>query len=394
MTLHTDSGIGWDTRPRTRSDDGPDIVVPILRSGVVAREFCRRAEPAEVDAVFERSFYLRSGDLFVCVGEPTIGNGPLTLIADFGVARSVGDLGLYPGQPARVLDRCMAIGDSLKLTFDHCVPWRQPHWPPALSLGELNDLCGVIARRVALESPPESLGRISCDERGGAGETPLARIARPRIARFESWLSSALVEASSTVIPAEATRASPAIARAGTQYTPRQSIGQSSPASAYRQARPVFTGSRLGARPATSTFTRVFAALWPGLLGRDDNPNAIAPIADLVGLGPGLTPSGDDFLVGALALLDALSERKAHAALARAIAAMPRGLTSPLSECLLKTAAAGHLSAALCCAVSAVVSGVPDQAIAAVRKIGHGSGWDMLVGILTALSVVTRDARA
>jgi hypothetical protein len=230
-------------------------------------------------------------------------------------------LGFYPGQPAAMSDRCIAIGDEVRLTFDRCVLWRQPHWPPALSLGELNDLCGVIARRVALESPPESFGRISCEERGGAGETPLARIARPRIARFESWLLDALdTDGSSAAVP--------------------------------------------------------------------------APVADLVGLGPGLTPSGDDFLVGALALLDALSERNAHSALARAIAAMPRGLTSPLSECLLKTAA-GHVSADLCCAVSAVVSGAPDQAIAALRKIGHGSGWDMMVGILTALSVVvTRDARA
>jgi hypothetical protein len=118
-----------------------------------------------------------------------------------------------------------------------------------------------------------------------------------------------------------------------------------------------------------------------------------APIADLIGLGPGLTPSGDDFLVGALALLDALAERKAHAALARAIAAIPRGSTSALSECLLKTAAAGHLSADLCCAVSAVVAGNAVQAVAAIRKIGHSSGWDMMVGILTALHVVTsRDA--
>src|SRR5262249_5457135 len=37
-------------------------------------------------------------------------------------------------------------------------------------------------------------------------------------------------------------------------------------------------------------------------------------VQDLIGLGPGLTPSGDDFLAGALAFLDALAETKAHAA--------------------------------------------------------------------------------
>ena len=119
-----------------------------------------------------------------------------------------------------------------------------------------------------------------------------------------------------------------------------------------------------------------------------------ASITDLIGLGPGLTSSGDDFLVGALALLDALAERKAHAALVRVIAAIPRGLTSALSECLLKAAAAGHVGENLSRAVSAIVSGMPDQAVAAIRKIGHSSGWDVMAGILTTLHVVAmRDAR-
>jgi hypothetical protein len=108
-----------------------------------------------------------------------------------------------------------------------------------------------------------------------------------------------------------------------------------------------------------------------------------------VGLGPGLTPSGDDFLVGALALLDAVGAKTAQAALAQAIIELPRGLTSPLSESLLKTAAAGHFGEHLCCAVSAVVSGKPDQVVVPVRKIGHSSGWDMMVGILTALRAVS-----
>jgi hypothetical protein len=324
MILSTDrwqSGVGRDRRPRKRSDDGPDIIVPILRSGIVAREFCRPGAPADVEAVFERSFYLRFGDMFVCVGEPAVGDGPLTLIADLGVSRALASLGLYPGQPATISDRCITIGDLVQLTFDRCVPWRQPRWPSSRSPRELNDLGSVVARRMALEAPPEGLGRVFCQPEGGAGETPLARIARPRMARFESWLLGAL-ETDSVPITA-----------------------------------------------------------------------SVAPVADLIGLGPGLTPSGDDVLIGALALLDALAEKKAHAALARAVAAIPRGSTSALSECLLKAAAAGQLGADLCCAVSAVVSGAGEEAVAAIRKIGHSSGWDMMVGILTTLrAVATRDA--
>ena len=136
MTLNIDSGqrsAGWDMRPRKRSNDGSDIAVPILRSGILAREWCRHGRHAAVEAVFERSIYLRSGDVFVCIGEPSIGNGALTLITDFGVSRPLTDLGLYPGQPASISDRCIAIGNSVKFTLDRCVAWRQPRWPRSRS---------------------------------------------------------------------------------------------------------------------------------------------------------------------------------------------------------------------------------------------------------------------
>jgi hypothetical protein len=55
-----------------------DGAVAVLRAGVVARDFCRRGGDAEVAAVFERSFYLRSGKEFICIGEPAVGNGPTT----------------------------------------------------------------------------------------------------------------------------------------------------------------------------------------------------------------------------------------------------------------------------------------------------------------------------
>ena len=276
--------------------------------------FADAGSHAKVEAVFERSIYLRSGDMFVCVGEPAIGNGPLTLIADFGVSRPLTSLGLYPGQTASMSDRCIAIGDCGQV---HLRPLRAVAPTAVASLPvarELNDLCGAIARRDSV-----------------------------RVSAGRSWAD--------------------ALSAAG------------------RRGRDATGAHRTSAHCAVRS---------PGCSARSKTHGPItaspAPVADLVGLGPGLTPSGDDFLVGALALLDALSERKAHAALARAIAAMPRGLTSPLSECLLKTAAAGHVGARISsCAVSAVVSGAPDQAIAAIRKIGHGSGWDMMVGILTAL---------
>src|SRR5262245_44428068 len=281
--------------------DAASDVVTIVRSGVLAREFCRQNSHAEVAAVFERSLYLRAGDMFVCLGAPAIGNGPLTLIADFRPAR------LHRDQGASISAQAITIGDAAWFAFDRCEPWQPPRWPLALAPRELIDAGQAIAAGSVIEAPAEGLGRVHAQ---GRGETPLGRIARPRIARFASWLRGAL----------ETDRVSPAEA---------------------------------------------------------------AAVQDLIGLGPGLTPSGDDFLAGALALLDALAETRAHAALAGAINASPRGLTSPLSGCLLRAAAAGHVGEHLHRAIAAVISGEADTAIAAIRNIGHSSGWDMLAGAVT-----------
>jgi hypothetical protein len=150
--------------PRKRPRRCPKIIVPILRSGVVAWRLCRQNPDAGVEAVFERSFYLRSGDVFICVGGPAIGNGPLTLIADFDGLRSLTVFGLYPGQGASISDRRIAIGDRVQLAFDRSALWQQPPWPHSRSLRELNDLCSKIALRPATGFPGMGAGvdHLSC----------------------------------------------------------------------------------------------------------------------------------------------------------------------------------------------------------------------------------------
>ena len=289
-----------------------DVIVPILRSGVLARAFCQSVSRATVEAVFDRSFYLRSDDEFICVGQPNIGNGPSTLIGNLG---RLSDLGLRPGQSAAVDDRQIMIGNSVRLALEQSAAWRSPPWPICPSPVQLTDTCAALARRAAIDAPDEGLARLV----SGTGETlrrqpPLARIARPRIAMFESWLSGVLD-----------------------------------------------AGHAQG--------------------------KACEAVRGLIGLGPGLTPSGDDFLVGALALLDCVGERDAHAALARAIIDALPGSTSPLSACFLRAAAAAHVGETLHRAVSAVIAGDVRAAITAVENIGHSSGWDMMAGVITTLQV-------
>jgi hypothetical protein len=314
MTLADNRTQDWGLSTRdVRAAGSPDVVVPMLRAGALAEKFCRSISRANVEAVFERSFYLRCGDEFICVGEPDIGNGPLTLIGNLG---RLSNLALWPGHSATVCDRHIVIGSSIRLTLDQSESWRSPPWPIRPSPIRLIDTCAALARRAAIDAPEEGLARhVAAVPETSRRQPPLARIARPRIANFERWLSGALDARHSGVM-------------------------------AFEEA-----------------------------------------IQGLMGLGPGLTPSGDDFLVGALALLDAIDERHAHAALARAIIDTLPGSTAPLSACFLRAAAAAYVGENLHRAVSSIIAGDVDAAVAAVENIGHSSGWDMMAGITTTLRV-------
>jgi hypothetical protein len=281
-------------------------VIAIRRCGLLANDICRRGEWGEIAAVFARSFYVRCGENFLCVGEPAIGNGPLTLTADFKIPT----LGLRAGQLVSLSRQHIAISAAAHFVLDGCKPWRPPDWPEPAAPGCLIDACAAISGRGAVEAPPEALAAVVF---GTPGASPaLLRLAAPRIARFRSWLAQAF----------------------------------------------------------------------------DRGPTNGAPIDGVIGLGPGLTPSGDDFLAGALAILDALTEHRVHAALGRAIGRAPSDVTSPLSWCLLKAAAKGHIGERLWDAVAALVSGDASGAIAFIQTIGHSSGWDTLAGMTTTLREV------
>lgn len=297
--------------------DAPARVIPILRSGILAEDMCRRGGRAEVAAVFARSFHLRAGDTFVCVGASAIGNGPLTLIADIGGSVRLTDVGLRPGQRAEISGLHIAVGGAIRFDLEESEPWGPPGWPAALPRDHLAKACGALARRAAVEAPVEGLARLALAPRDPFTEaTPLGRIARKRIAGFESWLCAAIA------------------------------------------------GGRAPLSPES--------------------------IRGLIGLGPGLTPAGDDFLSGALALLDALGMQQVQARLAQAVSDAA-ALTSPLSACFLRAAADGHIGEHFHRTVASLIAGDVDAAIAAARRIGHSSGWDMLAGAATTLRMVVHE---
>jgi hypothetical protein len=126
----------------------------------------------------------------------------------------------------------------------------------------------------------------------------------------------------------------------------------------------------------------------------DDADAAVTAAAELVGLGPGLTPAGDDFVGGAFFARARLTPPGASPARwARAAAAVvdaARERTHPISHALLADLASGHGHAPLHDLANALAAGAPlaqtlDAALR-VTRIGHSSGWDMLAGFLTALA--------
>jgi len=115
--------------------------------------------------------------------------------------------------------------------------------------------------------------------------------------------------------------------------------------------------------------------------------------ARLLGLGPGLTPSGDDLLAGVLIALAALGARETSARLWRWIAIRLAGATSEISAAHLEAASQGQGHSAVHRALDALLDGTPrDPApcLDALDRVGHCSGWDALAGIVLALRAGAR----
>jgi hypothetical protein len=105
---------------------------------------------------------------------------------------------------------------------------------------------------------------------------------------------------------------------------------------------------------------------------------------DLIGLGPGLTPSGDDLLCGALLTLHQLGESETAKRLFRPSELELSRRTHAISAAHLKAAAAGMGSEKIHAVLNAVLSGRNSRCrelLEDVGNVGHTSGWDALAGM-------------
>lgn len=123
---------------------------------------------------------------------------------------------------------------------------------------------------------------------------------------------------------------------------------------------------------------------------------AVSAAERLVGLGPGLTPSGDDVLAGLLVTLRHVgaatrTERAVWLAdwLAAAVTFDARTRTTPLSATLLHCAARGEASPEVLAVLRGLAGGQAlEPALRRLRRLGHTSGADLAQGIAIGVEAV------
>ena len=114
--------------------------------------------------------------------------------------------------------------------------------------------------------------------------------------------------------------------------------------------------------------------------------------ANMAGLGVGLTPSGDDFLIGVMYALWAIFDRKDAARWSRTIADAASCRTTMLSGAMLQESANGHASEHWHALVDVLCKeNVTDvtRACLDILSLGHTSGADMLAGFLLSIDCLS-----
>lgn len=157
-------------------------------------------------------------------------------------------------------------------------------------------------------------------------------------------------------------------------------------ACAGRLPREGFGGSIASAQPRTPAMLAL--AHW--LAEPSGLPHAAA---GLIGLGPGLTPAGDDVIGGALCALHAAGRRDCAQRLATWVLELARDATSRISRAHLACTAEGDCGEAVHAAIAALMAGETPE-LNRIDAIGHTSGWDALAGVVLALDAMTGPAHA
>jgi hypothetical protein len=125
-------------------------------------------------------------------------------------------------------------------------------------------------------------------------------------------------------------------------------------------------------------------------------PEAPPVIQALVGLGPGLTPSGDDLLAGAMIALHAFGLGHLSDVLWRRIRSSAHATGNAISLAHLSAASEGQGCAAVHDLLQALHAGrcsAVARHLCSIEGAGHTSGWDALAGVVAVVEALLHRAR-
>jgi hypothetical protein len=110
-------------------------------------------------------------------------------------------------------------------------------------------------------------------------------------------------------------------------------------------------------------------------------------VKPLMGLGPGLTPSGDDFIGGVMLALNTMHEDKTCRLLWESIGRTIEEVTNPISYAHLKAASQEGGNSIIHLCLAAILQGSPatiQNCLPGIDQVGHTSGWDIMAGSMLA----------
>lgn len=284
---------------------------PVSSVGSLAHRLLDTGGPAIVDAVFDRSIYIRVGPFYVCCGVSSLGQGPLNVIAGID-EKTWRSLEYTRGMPAWVSSERIRIGGNGIFELKGARKWVPPA-PPEPCLEKVEQGLHSLEATARNMAPEEGLGAYLCNGKGaGLDQGLVLRRAGLPLKSLESWLQVALNDTHGGVTPD--------------------------------------------------------AEQWKALIG----------------LGPGLTPSGDDLIGGAMLALNGLGEVETAERLFASVKTDLSFRTNAISAAHLMAAVEGMGNESLHGVLNAVVSGTRSGyrcLLDGIGRIGHTSGWDSLAGI-------------
>ncbi len=130
-----------------------------------------------------------------------------------------------------------------------------------------------------------------------------------------------------------------------------------------------------------------FSDALPSSLAKADLPSALTAAKKLAGLGQGLTPAGDDFIMGAILAVWIIHPPEVASVLAEEIERIAAALTTSLSAAWLRSAGRGEAGILWHLFFDSLSSGdsfVIQIQITKLLSIGHTSGADALAGFFGA----------